>query len=106
LHIGELSETLHAQLTADFAGYGLALERFFVTAIAKPDGDRAYEKFKEIHLRQYADVAEAQIRQKAGVIEQQTEAQKMVIEAEALAEKRKREGLSPLMKLNRRYILN
>jgi hypothetical protein len=94
MHIGELSETLHTQLLDDFADYGLALERFFVTAIAKPDGDRAYEKFKEIHLRQYADIAEAQIRQKVGVIEQQTEAQKMVIEAEALAEKRKREGFS------------
>jgi hypothetical protein len=94
MHLGELSETLHTQLAADFADYGLALERFFVTAIAKPDGDRAYEKFKEIHLRQYADVAEAQIRQKVGVIEQQTEAQKMVIEAEALAEKRKREGFT------------
>jgi membrane protease subunit (stomatin/prohibitin family) len=94
MHIGELSETLHSQLFDDFAEYGLVLERFFVTAIAKPDGDRAYEKFKEIHLRQYADIAEAQIRQKVGVIEQQTEAQKMVIEAEALAEKRKREGFT------------
>jgi hypothetical protein len=94
MHIGELSETLHRQLLDDFADYGLALERFFVTAIAKPDGDRAYEKFKEIHLRQYADIAEAQIRRKVGVIEQQTEAQKMVIEAEALAEKRKREGFT------------
>jgi membrane protease subunit (stomatin/prohibitin family) len=94
MHIGELSETLHAQLVDDFSDYGLVLERFFVTAIAKPDGDRAYEKFKEVHLRQYADIAEAQIRQKVGVIEQQTEAQKMVIEAEALAEKRKREGFT------------
>jgi membrane protease subunit (stomatin/prohibitin family) len=94
IHIGELSETLHSQLIDDFAEYGLALERFFVTAIAKPDGERAYEKFKEIHLRQYADVAEAQIRQKVELIEQQTEAQRMVIEAEALAEKRKREGFT------------
>jgi hypothetical protein len=93
-HMGELSEALHGQLIPDFSGYGLAMERFFVTTIAKPDGDRAYERFKEIHLRQYADVAEAQIRQKVGVIEQQTEAQKMVIEADALAEKRKREGFT------------
>jgi hypothetical protein len=93
-HMGELSEALHGQLSSDFSGYGLALERFFVTTVAKPDGDRAYEKFKDIHLRQYADVAEAQIRQKVGVIDQQTEAQKMVIEADALAEKRKREGFT------------
>jgi membrane protease subunit (stomatin/prohibitin family) len=92
--MGELSQALHTQLSPDFGDYGLAMERFFVTTVAKPDGDRAYEKFKEIHLRQYADVAEAQIRQKVGLIDQQTEAQRMVIEADALAEKRKREGFS------------
>jgi hypothetical protein len=91
-HMGKLSEALHLQLIPDFSDYGIALERFFVTTIAKPDGDRAYEKFKDIHLRQYSDVAEAQIRQQVGVIEQQTEARRMVIEADALAEKRKREG--------------
>jgi membrane protease subunit (stomatin/prohibitin family) len=94
MHIGELSEALHMRLKPDFSDYGLALERFFVTTIVKPDGEKAYEKFKDIHLRQYSDVAEAQIRQKVGVIEQQTEAQRMVIEAEALAEKRKREGFT------------
>jgi hypothetical protein len=93
-HLEELSGALHRQLVPDFSDYGLAMERFFVTTIAKPDGDRAYERFKEIHLRQYADVAEAQIRQKVGVIEQQTEAQRMVIEADALAEKRKLEGFT------------
>jgi membrane protease subunit (stomatin/prohibitin family) len=91
-HMGDLSEALHLQLLPDFSDYGIALERFFVTTIAKPDGDQAYEKFKDIHLRQYSDVAEAQIRQQVGVIEQQTEARRMVIEADALAEKRKREG--------------
>jgi membrane protease subunit (stomatin/prohibitin family) len=91
-HLQELSEALHLRLIPDFAAYGLELARFFVTSVAKPDGDRAYEKFKDIHLRQYSDVAEAQIRQKVGVIEQQTQAQRLVIEAEALAEKRKREG--------------
>jgi hypothetical protein len=93
-HMEELSEALHRQLISDFSDYGLAMERFFVTTISKPDGDRAYERFKEMHLRQYADVAEAQIRQKVGVIEQQTEAQRMMIEADALAEKRKREGFT------------
>ena len=94
MHMGELSETLHTRLMPDFTDYGLVLERFFVTTIVKPEGERAYEKFKEIHLRQYSDVAEAQIRQKVGIIEQQTEAQRMVIEADALAEKRKREGFT------------
>jgi membrane protease subunit (stomatin/prohibitin family) len=91
-HMAELSDSLHAQLVPDFAEYGLALEHFFVTVIVKPDGDRAYEKFKEIHIRQYSDVAEAQIRQRIGIIDQETEARRMVIESDALAEKRRREG--------------
>jgi hypothetical protein len=91
-HMGEISGALHAQLRPDFADYGLSLERFFITTIVKPDGDKAYERFKEIHVRRYADVAEAQIRQQVGVIDQQTAAQRMVIEAAALAEKRVREG--------------
>ena len=90
--MGDLSGVLHGQLAPDFADYGVSLERFFVTTIVKPDGDSAYEKFKDIHVRQYSDVAEAQLRQKVGIIEQETDARKMAIESEALAAKREREG--------------
>lgn len=91
-HMGELSTALHKQLIPDFADYGVSLERFFVTTIVKPDGDKAYESFKDLHIRQYADVANAQLRQKVGIIDQQTSAQKMVIESAALAQKRAQEG--------------
>ena len=93
-HMGVISETLHKQLMPDFTEYGLALERFFVTTIVKPDGDKAYEKFRDIHIRQYSDVAEAQLRQKIGIIDQQTSADKMVIESVAIAKKRVQEGYS------------
>lgn len=88
----EFSEALQQKLSPDFADYGIALEQFFVTTIAKPDGEPQYEKFKELHFRQYADIAEAKLRQQVGVIDKQTEAQKMVIESEALATKRRQEG--------------
>lgn len=91
-HMDELSLALHKQLIPDFDDYGLSLERFFVTTIVKPDGDKAYESFKDIHIRQYADVANAQLRQKVGIIDQQTNAQKMVIESAAIAQKRAQEG--------------
>ncbi len=91
-HMGKLSDALHEQLIPDFADYGIALERFFVTTIVKPDGDKAYESFKDIHIRQYADVANAQLRQQVGIIDQQTSAQRMVIESAALAQKRAQEG--------------
>lgn len=91
-HMGELSADLHTQLIPDFDDYGLSLERFFLTTIVKPDGDKAYESFKDIHIRQYADVANAQLRQKIGIIDQQTSAQRLVIESAAMAQKRVQEG--------------
>ena len=91
-HLTEFSDALREKLVPDFAGYGIALERFFVTRIVKPDGDSQYEKFKELHFRQYADIAEAKLRQQVGVIDQQTEAQKMVIQSQGIAQKRQIEG--------------
>jgi hypothetical protein len=68
------------------------LERFFVTTIVKPDDDKAYEKFRDIHIRQYSDIAEAQLRQQVEIIDQQTSAQRLVIESAAIAKKREQEG--------------
>lgn len=86
------SENLHALLIPDFADYGIALDRFFVTTVVKPDGDPSYEKFKELHFRQYADIADAKLRQQTEIIHAQTEAQKIVIESQAQATKRAQEG--------------
>ena len=86
------SENIHKLLIPDFANYGISLERFFVTNIVKPDGDRQYEKFKELHFRQYADIAEAKLRQQTDIIYAQTEAQKVVIDSQAQATKRAQEG--------------
>lgn len=91
-HLTEFSESLHRQLIPDFADYGVALERFFVTNIVKPDGERQYERFKELHFRQYADVAEAKLRQQTELIHAQTQAQKLVIDSQAQATKRAQEG--------------
>ena len=99
INIFEIDEQLEAfstdignRLVPDFLDYGVRLKRFYVTTIVKPDGDPQYERFKELHFRQYADVAEAQLQQRVGIIEQQTEAQKMVIESQAIAQKRMQEG--------------
>lgn len=86
------SDSIHKQLIPDFADYGVSLERFFVTNVVKPDGDRQYEKFKELHFRQYADIAEAKLRQQTDIIHAQTEAQKIVIDSQAQATKRVQEG--------------
>lgn len=86
------SDSIHKLLIPDFEEYGISLERFFVTNVLKPDGDRQYEKFKELHFRQYADIAEAKLRQQTDVIYAQTEAQKVIIDSQAQATKRAQEG--------------
>ncbi len=86
------SDSIKKLLIGDFAEYGIALEQFFITNVAKPDGERQYEKFKELHFRQYADIAEAKLRQQVTVIDAQTEAQKVVIDSQAQATKRAQEG--------------
>lgn len=88
----DMSHVLHERLQQDFLDYGVSLERFFLTTIMKPEDDNNYRRFKEIHFRQYADIAEAKLRQTVGVIDQQTAAQRMVIEAQGLAQKRNIEG--------------
>ncbi|MBQ0111035.1 MAG: SPFH domain-containing protein [Oscillospiraceae bacterium] len=88
----EFSAAIKSKLDGDFLEYGVNLKKFFVTTIVKPDGDSQYEKFKELHFRQYADIAEAKLRQQTAVIDAQTEAQKVVIDSQAQATKRQQEG--------------
>ena len=90
--LDEFSENIKTKLEPDFLDYGIKLERFFITTIAKPDGDPQYEKFKELHFRQYADIAEAKLRQQTDIIYAQTNAQKVVIDSQAQATKRVQEG--------------
>lgn len=88
----DFSSAIKSRLDNDFFSYGVNLARFFVTTIVKPDGDSQYEKFKDLHYRQYAAVAEAQLQQQVGIIEQQTKAQQMIIESQGIAQKRTIEG--------------
>ena len=88
----EFSNDLKEKLMPDFAEYGVSLEKFFITSVAKPDGIREYEEFKNLFYRQYSDVAAAKIRQEVGIIDQETETNKMIIEAQGIAKKRSTEG--------------
>ena len=88
----EFSREIHSRLIDDFLEYGINLSHFYVTTVVKPDGDPQYERFKELHFRQYADIAEAKLRQQTDIIHAQTEAQKVVIDSQAQATKRQQEG--------------
>lgn len=87
-----LSSVAKEKLADDFADYGIDLTQFLVTNTVKPEGDPLYEKFKELHFRQYADVREAEIEQQAAVIKAETQAKQKIIDAKARAEKRLVEG--------------
>lgn len=91
-NLNAFSQAIKKLVAPDFCDYGISLEKFFVTTIVKPDGDRQYEKFKELHFRQYADIAEAKLRQQVNIIDAETEAKKTIIESKALAQKRATEG--------------
>jgi membrane protease subunit (stomatin/prohibitin family) len=93
-HLDSFSEDLKNKLNPDFAEYGLELVQFNVTTLAKPDGEREYEKFKDLFFRQYADIAEAKLKQEVEMIHANTQAKKVVLESEALAKKRQQEGYS------------
>ncbi len=88
----EISENIHKILVSDFEEYGVSLVHFFITTIVKPEEDSTYRRFKELHFRQYADIAEAKLKQNVDIIEQETQKQKMILEAEGLATKRQIEG--------------
>ncbi len=86
------SDAIKGLLLADFADYGINLEKFLVTNIAKPDGDKQYEAFKALHFRQYQEVAEAQLEKKVDIIHAEADAQKTIITSQAMATKRAQEG--------------
>lgn len=91
-HLETFSSDIHSKLKEDFFDYGVNLSRFYVTTIVKPEGDSQYERFKELHFRQYADIAEAKLQQQTDIIYAQTEAQKIIIDSQAQATKRAQEG--------------
>lgn len=91
-HISTLSEAMKEQLAPAFSDYGISLVHFFVLEVVKPENDANYIKFKDIHFRQYADLAEAKIRQNVGIIDEETKKQRMIIESQGLAAKRRIEG--------------
>ncbi len=88
----ELSGDMQRLLVSDFDEYGLSLVHFFVTTIVKPEDDGTYKRFKDLHFRQYADIAEAKLKQNIDIIGQETEKRKMILEAEGMAAKRQIEG--------------
>lgn len=90
-YLERFSENLQNKLVKDFAEYGVALKKFVVSRIQKPE-DRNFQRFKELHYASYMNVAEAELKKKIDLIEQETQTQKTILEAKGIAEKRRLEG--------------
>jgi membrane protease subunit (stomatin/prohibitin family) len=105
-HLTEMSDYLKEKLSPEFDDYGICLERFLLTTIVKPEEDKTYIQFRDLHSQQFKSTfanqqvmfdtqrktLEAQGRQSVGLIDQDTESKRMMMEAEALAYKRRIEG--------------
>ena len=88
----QFSKDLQDKLAGDFKEYGIKLNKFFITTIAKPEDDKQYLEFKELYFKQTVALAEAELNQKIELIKEDTEAKKTVMASQAQATKRSQEG--------------
>lgn len=88
----KFSEELKERLENDFSEFGIKLNKFFITNIAKPEDDRQYLEFKELYFKQTVALKEAELKQKIDIIEEDTKAKRKVISSQAEATKRLQEG--------------
>lgn len=92
MHLTFLSDEIKKLLETDFIEYGINLNKFLIMTILKPDDDKNFKKFKELHFRRHTEISEAKLQQELGIIEENTKAQRRIIEAEAVARQRQTEG--------------
>lgn len=90
--LNDFSDALRGKLYPDFLDYGVALEKFFVTTVVKPDGEPNYERFKKIFFEESIGIREEKLQQQREIIRQQTASQKIIMESAAMAQKRQQEG--------------
>jgi len=90
----KFSEELKELLQKDLNEFGIKLDKFIITTIAKPESDKTYLEFKELFFKQSVSVAQAKLRQEVSLIDEETEAQKKIISSKAEATKRMQEGYS------------
>ncbi len=90
--LDEISDTLKEMLQKDFDEFGIKLQKFFVTNIAKPEEDKQYLQFKELYFKQGVVLANAEIDKKIGTIEAEKEAIQTTIGSQAKAQARMQEG--------------
>ena len=90
--LDKISNELKELLEKEFLDYGIKIEKFFLTNIAKPEDNKQYLQFKELYFKQGVALAHAEIDKQLSIVEAEEEAIRTQKEAEAMAYKRKTEG--------------
>lgn len=117
-HLEELSEELRNRMNPGFEEYGLTIPQFYLTTVVLPDGDRNFDRLKELHtiaLQQRMAAAEADVKtaqaeaearikvaQRGAILEAQTteteiarrEAERQLIQAQADAQATQMAGMA------------
>ena len=91
-HLVSMSNTLHELFKPEFADYGIALERFAINAIKKPEDDPKYKDLRDRSIRRSNTLYEQETHKQEGIINSTGKAERMVIESQGEALKRKQEG--------------
>jgi len=91
-YMTDFSEELYTLLASDFADYGVAIKKFWITSLVKPEEDPTYREIRSLQGGGVTAIGRAKLDQQVGIINQQTQAHRMVIESQALAQKRTQEG--------------
>lgn len=89
------SDELRELLAPDFADYGVLLEKFLVTSIAKPDGDTDYERLKKVYMAPL-NIKEANIATEIELINANKEATKKLIGIQTHATENQLLGISEI----------
>ena len=106
-HLTELSETLRGRIAVGFEEYGLTVPQFYVSTISLPEGDRNFQRLRELHtisLQTKMAEAEASIvaAQRKIALEEETtktelakmKAERDLIEAQVEAQSEKMKGFA------------
>ncbi len=92
--LDKISRELKELLKNDFQEFGIKIDNFFLSNIAKPEDDKQYLKFKELYFKKGVLIADVQLDKEISDIEAEKEASRIGITAKGIATKRKTEGYS------------
>ena len=91
-YLDKMSKSVKEKLEEDFSEYGIKLNDFFITTIAKPEDNKQYLEFKELFFKQGVGLATAEIEKEIELTKAKADRDVTIIKSEGEAVKRSQEG--------------